>query len=287
MILTESQTAAIATLFSMGRLFFSKERVLPRLSIRPFPLLVGPTGVGKSHLVERAAFRLGANFMRLTRGDWLVTGSKAERSTMFQVLDRLVASERLALVIDELDKFGQSLGHGDWGASIASDLWNLLDLRFNTALYLSETTFAAGSALTEADLKRKIRESLWIAGAGTWQDVFEQNRPQSRIGFNTTVRGVDRDAISASRQINPELLHRFSGDLIFLSYPSLEETEALLVSSGIDALAHKLGIRVSAGDVDWNAGGMRALETLATRLSLLHFERLHGRVRETRSARAI
>jgi hypothetical protein len=72
--------------------------------------------------------------------------------------------------------------------------------------------------------------------------------------------------------ISPELLYRF-GEPIFLTYPTREETQLLLESTGIAKLAKQVGIAVTADQIDYTQGGMRVLETLATRVELAYHAR--------------
>lgn len=268
MIETQSHRTARETLIEMGRLFFSGVRVLPGIRLRLLPLVIGPTGAGKSFLVERVARELGAHYVKLTRGDWLVMGSRAGRPTMYQILDALVSHERVVVHLDELDKF-QEL-RGDWSAAIGSDVWNLLDRKFLVEEYLRNSTFPEGKKPTPLWISLKIQSRLWIVGSGTWQDVFEQSRPRAAVGFQNaqSAASVGLEAIAHSGVISPELLHRFNNDAIFLSYPSKEETAALLKSTGIAKLAEQVGVEITPADIPWERGGMRVLETVATRLAI-------------------
>jgi SpoVK/Ycf46/Vps4 family AAA+-type ATPase len=280
MIETESHRAASKTLLAMGDLYFSGARVLPSIKLRLSPILIGPTGCGKSYLVEQAAQELDADYLKVTRGDWLVTGSRAGRSTMYQILDHVVSHDRVLVHLDELDKFND-LRSGEWAASIGTDLWNLLDGKFQVHEYLRETTFPDGKKPTTLAIALRIRSKLWIVGSGTWQEVFERSRSGNSVGFQgaQNVGTVDLGAIAKSGIISPELLHRFNGDPIFVDYPSREETAEILESSGIARLARQANTPIAPGDIDWTQGGMRVLETIATRLLLeCHRRRLPHQV---------
>lgn len=280
MIETESHRAASRTLLAMGDLYFSGARVLPSIKLRLSPILIGPTGCGKSFLVEQAAHELDADYLKITRGDWLVTGSRAGRSTMFQILDRVVSHDRVLVHVDELDKFSD-LRSGEWAASIGTDLWNLLDGKFQVHEYLRETTFPEGKKPTILSIALRIRSKLWIVGSGTWQEVFERSRAGNSIGFQggQDVKRVDLGAIAKSGIISVELLHRFCGDPIFVDYPSREETDEILESSGIARLARQANMPIDPAEIDWTKGGMRVLETIATRLLLeCHRRRLPHQV---------
>lgn len=273
MLETKSHRHVFDALMLYGGLYFAREKPLPKLHLRLEPLLVGPTGAGKSFVVERVAKKLFASYFRLTRGDWIASGCTAGRSTCFQILDWLLTCNRGVLHLDELDKLTNLHGGGEWSASIGTDLWSILDRKFQVERYLGETKFEGGHVPTIDELRTKIRNRLWIVGSGTFQGLFERSRAGARIGFSAAADclPVRADSIAAERLISPELLCRFSGDILFLDYPTPKETEDLLDFSGVNALASKLGISVGASDIDWTKGGMRALETLGTRLALQHF----------------
>ena len=158
-----------------------------------------------------------------------------------------------------------------------SDLWRVLDLKFNVTEYLNEANFAHPKP-TVADVLNRI-PNLWIIGSGTWQHVFERTQPGTTIGFSKggAHRSVDLQEIAASKMISPELLFRFSSDAIFLEYPSPEETEHLLKITGIKALARELGLKVGAEQIKWEQGGIRVLETLGTRLAIAKHRRNRNR----------
>jgi len=84
---------------------------------------------------------------------------------------------------------------------------------------------------------------------------------------------MDAQTIVRSGIIHAELLHRFNSDLLFLDYPSPEETRQLLTTTGLGNLAKKVGVTLVPEEIDWTQGGIRALETVATRLVIAGFRR--------------
>jgi hypothetical protein len=274
---TESHRAAGDTLHTVGQLFFSNERYLvPGLKLRLFPLIVGPTGAGKTFLVRSAAKRLRARYLKVTRSDWIPQGSATGRPTMYQILDYVITQPRVLLHLDELDKYRISFSGPEWSAAIAGNLWSVLDGALPVLEYLRDTPNSSEKNVTEAKINSWIQSRLWVVGSGTWQSVFKENRAGSAIGFagaheNTPVTA---DAIARSELISPELLHRFCSDLIFLKYPNHhEETARLLESTGISALASELGETITAQNVNFELGGMRVLESIATRLVIARHRR--------------
>jgi len=272
-LLTESHRAALSKLIEIGELFYSRPVTSSQIALRLHVLIVAPTGAGKSWLSRKAAASLGADYFKVTRGDWCPRGSKSGRPTTFLILDRLVKSERVCLVLDECDKWNLDQ-KSEWSAGLQSDLWNTLDGHFPIEDYLRETKFEDVPKPSFSELKDRVRSRLWIIGAGTWQHVFAKGRKAS-MGFSSKqpTTPVTGDDIRQSEMISPELLLRFNSDLIFLDYPSKEETPVLLRSAGITAMAEELGITLTQDDVDWQRGGMRVLETLATRLTLAKYRR--------------
>jgi len=274
---TESHRVAADTLHTIGQLFFSNERYLaPGFKLRLFPLIVGPTGAGKTHLVRTAARRLRARYFKVTRSDWIPQGSATGRPTMYQILDYVTTQPRVLLHLDELDKYRINFSGPEWSAAIAGNLWSLLDGAFPVLEYLRDTPFPPEKNVTEAEINSWIKSRLWVVGSGTWQSVFKENRAGSAIGFAGAHEDapVTSETIARSELISPELLHRFCSDLIFLEYPNRnEETACLLESTGIGALARELGETITPDDVDFALGGMRVLESIATRLVIARYRR--------------
>jgi hypothetical protein len=280
---TRSQQAVYDSVVDHGWLYFhgaphhADAELKPRLN----PLIVGPTGCGKSMLVRQAAKELNADYCRLTYGDFVPLGAKdSQLSTLVRVGRKLQSSCRLLLHLDELDKF--LVSDREWGRAVCTDLWNLLDgiLPWEHIMLAAAAEALEGSEKSPAPgLFRVSTEYLFIVGSGTWQQVFEK-RKSGEIGFNrgnpssaeTSEKDLLRE-VRASRTIPTELMARFSSDLLLLQYPDLAETEELLERYGLKSLAADLGIRISAEDVDYAASGMRAFESLKSRLLLEHVRR--------------
>lgn len=274
LVLANGHRAALNRLVEMAEIFYNRSATGMRIALRLFPLVVAPTGAGKSFLIKQAAAILKADYFKITRGDWCPRGTKVGRPTTFLILDRLLTNDRVCLHLDECDKWSLDFTK-EWSAGIGSDLWNTLDGHFPIQDYLRETKFGDTPAPAIHEVEEKIRTRLWIVGSGTWQDEFIRGNKAASLGFTPApiASQVTADTIRRAGAISPELLLRFNSDLIFLNYPSPEETPGLLRSSGITAMADELGITLTASDVDWQRGGMRVLETLATRLTIEKYRR--------------
>ena len=264
------------------------------LKPRLYPLIVGPTGAGKSMLVEKVARELGAAYFRITYGEWIPLGARDPASATLVRLGRLLAKNpRVVVHVDELDKW--ITGDREWGRSISTDLWNLLDAKLPwEQIALVEMMSMVDKELQSPEkpaeptseeapelpsLSRRT-EHMWIVGSGTWQSVFERRKTRA-IGFQPGAAPAGRqdtaqiiEAIRTSKILPTELTARFATDLLVMTYPTREETEHLLEVTGLNALAWDLGVGLSPDDVDYEVAGMRALESLKTRL-LLEIVRRH------------
>ncbi len=260
-----SQRAVYEALLLRGEMFFAPKMHSLRIQPRLNPLIAGPTGAGKTFIVETVAKRLDASFMKVCFGDWIPVGATDGVPTMKAIYRRLEKSPRVLLLLDELCKFRPEY-NGGWTRSIASDLWQLLDRNPGTVDY-------ADPALRDQDFRKLLSEKLWIVGAGTWQDI---QRPSSSIGFSRVVEDSLQDRITADGRIPDELLLRFNPQLLQLRYPLQAETLEIYEHAGIAALAKAAGVTLNPAHHDWSRGGMRSLEDLATTLML----KLHQMVRQ-------
>jgi hypothetical protein len=288
---TESQRAVRAALLTMGELFFENLQSLPSgLRLRLSPLVVGPPGSGKTHLIGGVAATLSADYIRLCRSEWIPEGSTKGRPTLYRVLDRLAVTRRVLVHIDELCKLQIDFGAQEWSASIACEILNLADRILPVAEYLRETQFPGRETPTADEVNSWVMRGCWVVGSGAWQRVYQENRAGSAIGFERAgdARAVTADTIARSRLISPEILFRFNSEILFISVPGPVETAQLLESTGINALASELGITIAPEEIQWeNKGGMRVLETLATRLVMARYERDRKMRAETRTEPAI
>jgi hypothetical protein len=230
------------------------------LPIRPRfqPLLVGPTGSGKSAIVTRVAAALGAVLVKVCIADWIPVGARAEPATLITLLDLCRGSERVVLFIDELDKERNAFSN-TWSQSILAEVFAILDRRPSLSGY------CLSRKLDETQFSERLNTVLFVVGAGTWQEVWSAKQ---RVGFGG---GSTLDPITCvveSRAIPEELLLRFSQPPIGVTYPTSDEAEELFRRCGIVELAQTAGVVLDPKQHDFTSGGMRSLENLVTDLLL-------------------
>lgn len=278
-LLTRGQQAVLATCTSLGEIFFSPGR-RDTGSLRPllFPLLVGPTGSGKTHVVQALSQRLGARLIRVQRSDFVPQGARL-RPTVFQVCDALAESERVLLHLDELDKYradGGPTPSGEWGASVFGDVWAAADGRLPIGNYLTETEPGKPKpAISLEELRQRVERRLFVVASGTFQEAWEvASRPQ--LGFRDPSAGeratVTTDDILRSRQVSPEIIGRFFPPL-FLNYPTPAEMEEMFEQTGLNQLARDCGYTLTTADRDIHRTGFRGICSLYTTLLLAQHQR--------------
>lgn len=265
--LTVSQTMAHRRISAMARAFFCRAAapcsVIPRLA----PLLIGPTGCGKSSLLRRVAKDHEATFLRMSVGEWIPMGAKDVRPTVKTLVDMLAKSPNgLVLFIDELDKAG--LDASGWTRSTLNEIFAVLDRSFPAA-----AVEAANSSLgiSGEELEERIQQKLFFAGAGTWQRLWS-NGVSLGFGAGSSRKTQVLDYIATEKVVPVELLMRFSWPPVLLEYPSPEETITLFDKTGLTRLAEYVGVTLDPAKHDWSRGGMRSLESLAGELLIRQHE---------------
>ena len=266
--LTVSQTTAHRRISAMARAYFHRATASCSVTPRLAPLLMGPTGSGKSSLLRRTAKDHQAAFLRMSVGEWIPLGAKDVRPTVKTIVDMLAKSPngRLVLFIDELDKAG--VDASGWTRSALNEIFAVLDRSFPAA-----ALEAANSSLgiSGEELEERIQQKLFFAGAGTWQRLWSNG---GSLGFGA---GNNRNAqvidyVATEKVVPVELLLRFSWPPVLLEYPSPEETITLFDKTGLTRLAEYVGVTLDPVKHDWSRGGMRSLESLAGELLIRQHE---------------
>lgn len=210
-LLTETQARAFEQLKAMAILHY-RGPVHRCINLRTTPLLVGPSGVGKTHLVERLGQVMHLEVMRVTVGDWMVAGARAEPTTLRQIHARLARGRKFILQIDELDKFRDN--HDAWSQAQMTEVYNVLDRRL------------VGGNWTAEDC-RQFRQNVMIIGSGTFQDVWREETGRT-LGFGVSGGGFDLvGKIRRALVIPAELLNRFNSEWLVLEPLTREDFERL------------------------------------------------------------
>lgn len=203
--LTSSQSIAIERLDAMARLFFRGVNSTSPVALRLNPLIVGPSGMGKSHLVATLASRLRLPLLRLCVGDWIVSGARQDPCTM-QVVQQTIDRHRdgFVLHIDELDK---ATSDEQWTQVARQEIFALLDRRVG----FTGTNRQPWLDTHDAALRTRV----FIVGSGAWHEIWETQAGRRHLGFQHGANSTEElqeieAAIRRSKVIPAELTNRFS-----------------------------------------------------------------------------
>lgn len=225
--LTDDQLAVLRRLKDLAVLYFNGVAQGCEIEPRLWPLVVGPTGCGKSFLARQLAHYLGAHYLRISYGDWIVQGARAT-CTHFMILDAAARHSRVVVHLDELDKL-PARGEQEWGRAVVNEVWALLDLEVPVARFAADATAReqhSANALG-ALVANKGRGRIFIVGSGTWQDLFDHAcAAKSSMGFGIAVPAApDFQAalhrVTATGGPMAELLARFDGTVQLIRPPTL------------------------------------------------------------------
>ncbi len=201
--LTKSQAAALSVLSELYQLQGQPERggIVPRNK----PLLVGPSGVGKTAVVRRLCDLEKADLLVVNAGSWIPFGASTHPHTLTVIRNFVAVRGRACLMIDEIDKAcphqGNAFAHS-WSLGVFTEIVSLLD---------------ADLKLTTAGWSREhidhFKRSNFVVGAGTWQKL-------------TAKEGTDASGPAPAPkdyEIPEEILFRFNPALIRLRPPEPDD----------------------------------------------------------------
>jgi len=252
---SESQHQAFIQLCEMGEVFFGVDWLESAIKPRLDPLIVGPTGVGKSHLVRSVAEMLKVPLLRLSYGEWMVTGSRSTQTTIARIYEFVVSNPKGIIHIDEVDKARVAFTT-EWSIYAYAEMFFLLDRNINQPARNESWT---------PELNAKLRYNFWIIGSGTWQVLWDAIGKPS-IGFgetpgeDTKVSDVIKELIRKKEIIPKELLKRFCNELILIPPATQTDYELAADIFGIEKLAKELGVSLDYQDAVQSQGGARWLE---------------------------
>lgn len=252
--LTASQASAFSALI---RLWESRSRpeTVAGIRLRRHPLLIGPSGSGKSMLARELARAGGAAFFGTSPGSWIINGARYQPYTLTAIANRFRSSAAMVLFIDELEKLGTRRANtSDWSRCVYDEIFCLLDGRLD------------GIDGWDAALEHRARADMLIVCAATFQDLYRKKvgAPGEALFDQQWEEASIRDALATQEVLPEELLYRF-GAALELSHPTAEEFR-----ERVAALHAELGIgddpESIASGLLRSGKGMRALEEYLTGL---------------------
>lgn len=224
--LTRSQRAGLERMVALSKLHF-EGGIYHGVELRTWPLLVGPSGVGKSSLVRRLAAELGGlPVTKLSYGEWLISGARADMTTLQRLRLAVEKHDRQILFIDELDKVHAT--SDPWSRSLLTELFGVIDRQLGVV----EGTRNGWSP----ELLQKFRERVFIVGAASFQDLWQGSSAGIGFGGRAQTSAVTQ-SIRHARIIPTELINRFHYDWVVLepytAQDFMEIAEGLRLPAGV------------------------------------------------------
>lgn len=252
-VLTRSQRAVADTI---KRFHSLRAKRVAGYAVRP-PLIVGPSGAGKTAVASVVGEELNLPVVDVNSGTWQLQGSKAEVSTSDQIRNAARDHRKgFILFIDEVEKF-TGRDHSWWN-SVNQEVFALIDHRL--------TSFSTWND----DDRERFRKSAFVFAAGTWQHLFRrQSRSLGFSGSSATSRPAASDFEDGC--IPEELLFRFHPNLLFLDPPSADEFRLRIFAIRRELRVSDLDSKALAITVDQaieSRRGNRWLEAYAAELAL-------------------
>lgn len=219
-LLYPHQESAFESLLETANAFFKSPwhhlPVKPRFS----RLLVGPSGVGKTHMVRALASEVGAPFYSVDASNWMPLGSVAAQSgdeTWQHICEFVAGNDRGIIFIDELDKLGCTHGiNSAWLQFVRVEIFGLLDRRI-PELKLRGHRFRDETKAAITTLGPRLRHNFMIIGGGAFEDAWlNWNKPSVGIRQSEEVRELKQRDLQL--MIPPELTNRFAAPPVTI-YP--------------------------------------------------------------------
>lgn len=224
------QATAYRQLLTRAQTFFAGHWRGLNLRCRWHSLIIGPTASGKTALASILAEETGAALLRINVTNWMPSGAnnRAVAETLETIVSHINAYSRSILFLDEVDKIYHET---PWMGYIRGELFEILDGRLPLGTKPPAFGEEDGEAQfpTEKSLSEKLRSTVFIVGAGTFQQFYETRRSPS-IGFHHTEpeSGTGPTADYIAQKLPRELATRFNSQLLFIPELSPIHYQALV-----------------------------------------------------------
>lgn len=251
MILSPPQESAFKHLNTLARYTLYSSRLIEGklpTKLRSNTLLSGPSGSGKSQIINTLSAELKVPVLRLNVSSWIpYNASSGSPYTWDKVKEFVELNDRGIIFLDELDKLG---GKAAWVSYIRLEIHELLDKKF-PAFFESdenrdehcvfdveyESQEPSNESSREAFID-KFSDNFLIIGAGAWQFAW-LGGAKNKMGFSPSEAEDTAKANLSEHEIHemlsPELRRRFRSDVVTLDPLKKEDYLKL-----IDEITEKL-----------------------------------------------
>jgi len=226
----EHQRAALDEIIRRARAYYAGDWHDLPIQPRWASLICGPTGSGKTAVAAMAAAKLSetteatkatttVSLCMVSAPSWMPLGAhnRGTKETVGVIAEHVAHNDRTILFIDEAEKImnRQDTSWTSWSSFILGELFQLADGRWPTGLTLPETEEDMPAITIEA-LSKKLRDTVFILAAGTFQSWYDDSNSRRSIGFGAEINPVS-DELTAeiiAERMPRELANRFNSAII-------------------------------------------------------------------------
>lgn len=243
-------------------------------------LLIGPTGSGKTHLVQKLSQVLDVPLSIADATEYTEAGyygkdvEQLVAELLFRANHSVAEAQRGIIFLDEIDKLArrtQSYKTGGGtrdigGEGVQQSLLKILEGRE----LLVPTSLSPQSG--RQDVVQVDTSDILFIAAGTFADLFERERPSSRIGFGDSAQVSLRKELSTEDLLGYGMLSELLGRLpVRVQLQPLSEDELCQILAGPqDALLgeYQTLLALDNVQVDFSDSALREIARAALRQGL-------------------
>jgi hypothetical protein len=203
------------------------------LPIRPrfSRLIVGPSGVGKTHLLRVLAKNLGVPLYSINASNWLPMGctDRGSRPTWLDIARFIHSQESGIIFLDELDKLSYPT---PWMTYIRVECFSLLDREVPQQLKISldgdEDDDPPDYLKRLEEVSLALQQRFLVVGGGAFQALWQAPKPA--LGFGALPASLPKTLhhSQVAGVIPTELANRFASPILCLSPMQVQDYQGML-----------------------------------------------------------
>jgi hypothetical protein len=141
--------------------------------------------------------------------------NRGTRETISVIAEHVAKHNRTIFFCDEIDKLIDRGGDNSWKTYIRGEFFDLIDGRWLSGLTLPETNDDQPD-ITIEELNEKLRNTVFVLAAGTFQSWFDDSGTRRAMGFGAEIDPETHELTGeiVKEKLPRELANKFYSSLI-------------------------------------------------------------------------